>query len=380
MRIAIICSNLYDLGEKTIKGTEIFSYSFIKNLKKYGQKKIIYSIFSSGASQLPFEIESVDYLPSSSDPQIIANGKHIIFELALISKAFAMQDKFDLYHVNIGDGDIVLPFSHFVERPILITLHHIYNADYTRRYFSFFKEQKNVFFVSISQAQRKILPDLNYAATIHHGIDLEEYEFNPQGGKRLIWAGRTIPEKGPDIVVDVAEKTKQEALLFGIVKDEHAQWINQKVLGRIFPTIRDSRIKMEFNHPRSSLIPYLQDSRLFLFPVLAEEAFGLVLIEAMACGTPVVAYARGSVPEIIRDGVTGYLVNPSQDDIRGDWLIKQPGVAGLCEAVERIVSMPNVRYMELRKACRNEVESRFSIQRMIAEYEALFEQMILNPP
>jgi glycosyltransferase involved in cell wall biosynthesis len=377
MKIAIVCSNYYNLSEQTMKGTEIFSYTLINNLVKFSQKKgMDYTAFSSGASRLPIKIISIDNPPSSADPEIVANGKHIIFELALISKAFSMQSEFDLYHINIGDGDIAMPFSPFVQRPILITLHHIYDTDYTREYFSFYEKQKNVFFVSASNAQRSILPELNYAATIHHGIDLEEYTFHPTGGNRIVWAGRAIPEKGPEIVIDVADKTKQEAILFGIMKEEFSYWVNEHILNKILLLNKDGKVKMEFDHERLSLIPYFQKSRLLLFPVQVEEAFGLVLIEAMACGTPVVAYARGSIPEIIEDGVNGYLVNPSNDDIRGDWVIKQPGIAGLCEAVDKIFSMSKKQYEEMRKACRSRVEKSFSVQRMIADYENLYEKII----
>ena len=377
MKIAIVCSNLMNLSEETKKGTEIFSYSLINNLIKYGQKKgMEYTAFTSGASKLPMRIESVDHLPSSADKEIIDNGKHIIFELALISKAFCMQDEFDLYHINIGDGDIVLPFTPFVKKPILITLHHIYDTEYTRKYFSLFKENRNVYFVSVSNAQRKILPKLNYAATIHHGVDLEEYAFHPTGGNRIVWAGRAIPEKGPEIVIEVADKTKQKAMLFGIMKEGFPHWVKEQLLNKILPLKKDSKVMMEFDHERLSLIPYFQKSRLFLFPIQVEESFGLVLIESMACGTPVVAYARGSIPEIIEDGVNGYLVNPSDDDFRGDWVIKQSGIAGLREAVDKIFSMSRKQYEEMRKACRNRVEKRFSVQRMIADYENLYEKII----
>jgi len=379
MKIAILCSNLYNLDEKTTKGTEIFAYDLIKNLKKFGRNaELDYTVFASGASRLPFKVESVENLPSSSDDQIMHYGKHIIFELALISKAFSMQNNFDLYHVNIGDGDIILPFTPFVKRPLLITLHHIYDENFTRRYFSYYRDQKNVFFVSISNAQRKILPELNYAATIHHGIDLQEYAFNPGGGSRLIWAGRSIPEKGPDIVIKVAEEIGQEALLFGIYKEDYQPWIESELLAKIYPQKPKSRIKMRFGQPRASLIPFLQHSRLFLFPVQAEEAFGLVLIESLACGTPVVAFARGAVPEIVQDGISGYLVNPSEDDIRGNWVIRQTGFAGLCAAVERIYSLPLESYQQMRRNCRDSVEKNFSMQRMIVDYEELYKKVIMD--
>ncbi len=346
------------IGVEDHQGYGIFTYDLIKYLDKYGKRDgLEYTVFCSpGPIQFNWKA-LIDCHPQ--DPQIIANGKHIIFELALISKAFTGQADYDLFHVNIGDGDIVMPFALFVDRPVLITLHHIYDADYTRKYFSYFNFQHNVSFVSISDAQRRILPGLNYAATIHHGIDLQEYAFNPQGGKRIIWAGRLIPEKGPHTAIDVAEKTGQEALLFGILKKDYQQWVERDLLKRVFPQKSDSHTRIEFDQPRSSLIPYIQESRLFLFPISAEEAFGLVLIEALACGTPVVAYARGAVPEIVQDGITGFLVNPSNDDIRGDWIIRKSGSAGLCEAVEKIAAMPGDQYQQMRRACRSSVEDIF---------------------
>lgn len=100
------------------------------------------------------------------------------------------------------------------------------------------------------------------------------------------------------------------------------------------------------------------------------------MIESMACGTPVVAFARGSVPEIIKDGETGFIVNPSDDDIRGNWIIKKTGIEGLCEAVERIYSMPEKQYLEMRKACRAHVEKHFTVERMVDEYEKVYEEIL----
>ena len=170
MKVAILCSNYANIDRHTKKGTEIFSYFFIPALATYAPH-IQITTFASGASDVPTKIESIAREPSASDPEIITHNKHIMFELALLSKAFTMQDQFDLYHVHIGDGDLIMPFLPFVNKPILITLHHIYNANHTRTYFSLFSKYRHVFFVSASDSQRKLLPDLNYAATIHHGID-----------------------------------------------------------------------------------------------------------------------------------------------------------------------------------------------------------------
>jgi glycosyltransferase involved in cell wall biosynthesis len=100
------------------------------------------------------------------------------------------------------------------------------------------------------------------------------------------------------------------------------------------------------------------------------------MIEAMACGTPVVAYARGSVPEVIKDGETGFIINSSENDIRGNWIVKKTGIDGLCEAVEKIYSMPQEQYHQMRRNCRAHVEKRFTIERMIEEYVRIYYQIL----
>lgn len=100
------------------------------------------------------------------------------------------------------------------------------------------------------------------------------------------------------------------------------------------------------------------------------------MIEAMACGTPVVAYARGSVPEVIKDGETGFIVNSSEEDKRGDWIVKKTGIEGLCEAVEKIYSMPEEQYRQMRRNCRTHVEKNFTVERMVGEYEKVYNQIL----
>lgn len=362
MRIAIVCSNYSSINNEVKKGTEIFDYILIDNLIK-NNKDINITAFASGDSDLAVKIESVDYYPSISDKGIIKNNKHIIFELALLSKAFSMQDNFDLYHINIGDGDIALPFVPFVQKPILITLHYTQDEKYIDKYFSFFKDFKNVYFVSISDAQRKFFPKLNYAATIYHGIELEKFQFSAQGGKKIMWAGRGVPDKGLEIVLEVLKKTEKEASLFPLRKSEYLGWLN-KLISNHQDLIAERGIHLEFDKDRYDLIPHYQTSKLFLFPIQWEEPFGLVLIEAMACGTPVVAYARGSAPEIIKDGETGFLINP------------EDGVKGLCEAVDKIYSMPEMEYQKMRQNCRSHVEKSFSANRMAEEYLKAYNKIV----
>lgn len=376
MRIGLICTNLFNIDAKNKTGTGIFSYILIKHLAKLKDKNHKISVFASGKSRLPFKVESINSSPSSENEKVVSNNKHIMFELALISKAFRMQKKFDVYHVNIGDGDLVMPFATFVKKPILITLHNIINENFTRKYFSLFKNIKNVFFIPASNYQKKILPNLNYTKTIHHGIDTRQFSFNKKGGKNIMWAGRFIPGKGPDTSIRLAKTIKHKIKLFGIIKNGYENWFEQEVKKQIQTKKDYSLISLNYNYDRHRLVKHYQKSKVFILPTLLEEAFGLVFIESMACGTPVVTFARGSAPEVIEDGKTGFLVNVSNDDIRGDWIIKKTGFAGLCEAVEKIYSLSPDEYQSMRKFCRNHVIKNFSAEKMAQKYLEMYKKVV----
>lgn len=372
MNIAIVCSNFLDMKKETASGTGIFNFSFISELANRTNESLSVTAFASGASQLPIKTESIDHAPSSADADLAASGKFVLYEQALIAKAFTMQEQFDLYHINIGDGDIALPFTPFVDKPVIITLHHILPTDYMRKFFSFYKTARNVRFVSASNAQRKLLPDLNYAATIYHGVDPALFSFDADGGESLMWAGRVIPEKGADIVVDIAQQIGCAAKLFGIPRKQHQQWFKTDVLEKINKS--GGTITFEAGLDRYQLVNHYQSSKAFVLPIAYEESFGLVLIEAMSCGTPVIAFARGSIPEIIEDGKTGFIVNAADDDIRGDWIVKKTGRAGLREAVERIYAMMPTEYAAMRAACRDRVMHHFTIDRMTEEYLRVYKE------
>jgi glycosyltransferase involved in cell wall biosynthesis len=188
-----------------------------------------------------------------------------------------------------------------------------------------------------------------------------------------MWAGRAIPDKGPDIVVEIARELQIETDLSAIIKHEHKAWFEESVIKKIS---NSPHISLATTRGRYDLIEQYQKSKLFLFPVQYEEPFGLVLAEAMSCGTPVVAYAKGAIPEVIKDGITGFIINESEKDIRGNWIIKKTGIEGLKEAVKKVYSMPEKEYIAMRKACREHVEKNFTIQKMTQNYIDVYKKVI----
>ena len=377
MRLAILNSNYVSISKNTKKGSEIFDRILISGLAKIAKKNNIQiTAFASGNSKLPVPIKSVNYYSSTED-KCIGTTYSLIFELALISKALTMHKQFDLYHVNIGEGSTILPFARFVNKPILVTMHGSLTEKHKLKYFSLFKDVKNIFFVSISNSQRKPIPNLNYIKTIYHGIDIKRsFRFNPVGDNNIIWTGRAMPDKGLDVVLQVVKRTRKKAKVFPIIKEEYIQWFHQEIIKKRNLINQVVRINLDFDVRRSELVKQYQTSKLFLFPLQWEEPFGLTLIESMACGTPIVAYARGSIPEIVKDGETGFIVNSSDDDIRGNWIIKKTGIDGLCEAVERIYSMPEEEYKKMRLACRVHIEKNFTVEKMVDQYEEVYREVI----
>lgn len=378
MRVALVSTNMLKISKSVKKGTEIFVYILASNMQRYLKKhklKVDLTLFASGDSDVPIPVESVNYLASLEDKSIGIEG-HKIFELALAAKAFSMQRNFDLYHVHLSNGEWILPFARLTKKPILVTMHYGESQPYDHTYFPLFKDLKHVHFVSISNGQRKQFPPLNYIDTVYHGINTKRnFTFEPDGGKEILWAGRGIEEKGPDVVLDVVEEVKHPARLVPIIKPERIEWLIREVIQKRNRVIHDAPISLEFDLTRTELSDRYKKAKLFLNPVQLEEGFGYVLVESMACGTPVVSYARGSVPEIIKDGITGFIVNPSEDDIRGDFIIKKTGVAGLCEAVQRIYSMSEKDYKAMRRNARKHVQENFTVDIMIKNYLELYKRL-----
>jgi len=378
IRLGIVNSNYVKIGPYTKKGTEIFSYIFTTNLARRYSREIDITSFCSGNSTLPTKKVAVTY-HSSLESKYIGDKRHFLFEMALFSKVASMQKEFDIFHINLGVGENFIPFARFIKKPIIVTMHGPAEADYMQRYFSLFSDIKNLHYVSISNIQKKF-PIFAGARTIYHGIDVKKtFQFHPQGGKSMIWTGRAVPEKGLDEVLFVSKKLNIPAKVFPIIKSEYFDWLYKEVLQRRDVVNQISRVRIDFNTVRRKLVKEYQDSRVFVFPLQWEEPFGFTVVEAMACGTPVIAYARGSMPELVVDGVTGYLVNPSDTDIRGTYQTKAAGLEGMCEAVKKIYALPEADYLRMRAAARLHAENNFNVDTMTDAYVSYYKEVLGKP-
>lgn len=295
------------------------------------------TLFATADSITAGTLAGVCPRPYSEDPAIDAK----VWELLHVAHVFERAGEFDLIH---NQADFVpLGFSRLVETPLVTTIH----GFSSERIVPVFKRyQDRVSYVAISEADRH--PELPYAATIHHGIALNEFPFDPLAGEDLLFFGRIHPDKGAAEAIEAARRAGRRLVMAGIVQDEgyHERQVAPAIDGR----------RVIYNGPVSgnARARTLGSAGALLHLINFDEPFGLSVIEAMACGTPVIACNRGSMPELIDHGVTGFLVD---------------GLDGAVEAIARIDEID-------RAACRAAVAARFTVDHMADRYLSLYRKLI----
>lgn len=270
------------------------------------------------------------------------HGEPKVMESLHISELFERAADFDIIHNHFDF--LPLTYSGLVKTPVLTTIHGFSSPRILPVYE---KYNGKAFYVSISEADRA--PGLDYIRTIHHGIDLGEFTFNPKPqGDYLLFFGRIHPDKGAKEAIDIARRSGSRLIMAGIIQDEtyyerevepHLKGDLITYVGSVGPEKRDELLK---------------EATCLLHPINFDEPFGLSIVEAMACGTPVIASNRGSMPELIRDGINGFLVTTVEEAIH---------------AVERIGEID-------RSQCRKFIEDNFSVERMVDDYIKVYEEIM----
>jgi glycosyltransferase involved in cell wall biosynthesis len=264
--------------------------------------------------------------------------------LLALERVYKRASDFDIVHFHIDYLHFFVSRRHSV--PHVTTLHGRLDIPHL---VPIFEEYHEVPVVSISNAQRRPLPWLNYAGTVYHGLPPDLFAFHDEPGKYLAFLGRISPEKCPDRAIEIAKRTG----------------LPLKIAAKVDPVDREyfeEVIRPLLSHPLIEYVgeigdaekgEFLGNAYALLFPIDWPEPFGLVMIEAMACGTPVIACCHGSVPEVMEEGVTGFVV----DDV-------DQAVA----AVGRVASLSRAR-------CRQVFEERFTVSRMAEQYVALYQAL-----
>lgn len=370
MKIALIAPVEETVPPIKYGGTERIVYEVARGIGKLGHTVDLYASGDSRKESNYTLYPTVERHLRSTDEYKDDIKMRDVKKMMLLSNIVDLlrEKNYDIIHNHMGWRYLI--FSHFVHGPVVTTHHGPLNTTYQNLVYL---AHKDTFHVSISNNQRKDLPQLNYIATIYNGVNINELPFAPEPkDDYMLFLARISPEKGPLSAMDTALRLKKQLIVASKIDIADREYYEKEVK----PIIDNKYIVLKGELGIGEKVPLLQKAKLLLVPIQWEEPFGLMFTEAMAVGTPVVTFARGSAPEIIVDGVTGFLVNQSEEFKRGNFIVKKMGIDGLCEAVEKIYSMPQEKYLQMRKNCRDRVEKNFTVEKMVNEYEKVYEKIL----
>jgi glycosyltransferase involved in cell wall biosynthesis len=339
LRIALIAPPFIPVPPKQYGGTELFIAQLASGLKAKGADVTVYT---NGESQIEV---SKRWLFEKGEWPI--KGDIYNHTTDSIHTAWALREaanSADLIHLNNATG---VTFSRFIQQPIVCTLHHPLVAGLTWLYRHF----DGVHYVCISRQQCQAL-DISSATVIHHGLDTSLYELRKVKKGYLSFLGRIAPVKGVHTAIEVARKSGIPLKIAGEVQPAFQDYFDSQIK----PAIDGKFIEYVGEVGLEAKNDLLGDSLAMLFPIQWDEPFGLVMIEAMACGTPVLALPGGAVPEVVKDGVSGFVCQT---------------VAQMAERAKQISDSPLDAV-----AIRAYVEENFSTERMVGAYIDLYKELI----
>lgn len=311
------------------------------------------TLFASGDSKTAAKLVSVHPRPLFRDNIPWTN---LMYPLLNISEAFERADQFDIIHVHLNKSSdyLALPLSEQIKHRTVFTLHFPYPVSQGRTdrhlVLQKFRDRQ---FISISNAARRGGENLNWVATVYNGIDLTPYQFHAQPKEYFVWIGKFNPDKGVHLAIEAAQATGVKLILGGkldTLESEDRKYYEEKIA----PHIDEKHVTYvgEVNDAQKNEL--LGNAVAFLNPIQWNEPFGLVMVESMACGTPVISFRAGSAPELIEDGVTGFIVETVAD------------------MVKHMQDIPKLD----RKKSRERVEQHFSADVMTKSYLAAYESIL----
>lgn len=384
MRIGVVFPSIYAslrLFPDKIFAPRELCIDLVNGLVRHGHDVTVYSVpdFPTQATLISEPVDTIatprEYHKfrhmSQGDRSPVEHeyAKHQ-FELRLFTRAFrdAQNGKFDVLHVY---HDSSLFLSHYVQQflphmPVCYTLHDPLAPEGTYEYEEFTRHAGHNY-VAISDSFRRSALQIHFVDTVYHGIDTTLYPYNDSPSDSFLFLGRLVKEKGLHTALAASRITGDSLIVSTNFpgEGEKNDYYEELTESLHLPTVK--RIGVVDKPGRIELY---RQAKALLFPIEWEEPFGIVLIEAMACGTPVIAFNRGSVPEIVKDGVTGFIITPddSHTESSGQLAIQKRGTDGIVEAMQRIGEIE-------RKSCVKHVQDTFSVDHMIRGYERVYKSI-----
>jgi glycosyltransferase involved in cell wall biosynthesis len=341
MRIAQVAPLIESVPPKHYGGTERIVAYLTDELVRLGHEV---TLFASGDS-----VTSARLVPvcRRSFRQNKRATDYLSREVLLMDHVMQRAGEFDVIHFHTGCLHYLI--SRHLPIPHVTTLHGRLDTPELLRLYERFREMP---MISISNAQRTPWPCANWQATIYHGLPKDLFRFHPEAGKYLAFLGRASPEKRVDRAIEIAKRVEMPLKIAAKVDPADRRYFKNE----IEPLLNDPLIEWLGEISDKDKDEFLGNAYALLFPIDWPEPFGLVMIESMACGTPVIAYDCGSVPEVMEDGVTGFIVRDLNDAVKG---------------VNRVRDLS-------RSRCREVFEKRFAADWMASDYVDVYKRLIDN--
>ena len=365
LKIAQISTPFISVPPKGYGGIELVVANLTEGLVRRGHEV---TLFAPGGSKTsaklisPFQkvLDKKGMEELFSPLSIKLFWQHSLPSLYHAIAGFEKAEEFDVIHNHFHY--LGLFFDSLVTTPTV----HTYHGDLSSAVKSpiekmILEKYKKSCWTAISESQKRTCPvKLNFARVVYNSISIEKFSWSKKSGDYLIWLGRITPKKGLIQAIEVAKRLRMKLIIAGVVNPRDEEFFEKDIK----PKINNKDIVSVGAVDHEKKVELFKKAHVLLYPVTWAEPFGLVMAEAMACGTPVVAYANGAVPEVVRDGMTGFVIQ------------QKKGVEGLVEGVKRISKLSNLEMEKLRTACRIHVEENFTTERMVEKYEEVYYKLL----
>lgn len=338
MRIAQVAPLYESVPPKLYGGTERVVSYLTEELVRQGHQV---TLFASGDSATKARLVAPTRRSLRLDESCVDQLAH---HMLLLEAVFKDTNRFDVIHFHIDYLHFAL--SRRQTRPHVTTLHGRLDLPDLQ---PLYREFRDIPLISISNAQRAPLPHARWVGTVYHGLPRDLYRFRARRGSYLAFLGRISPEKRVDRAVEIAQRVEMPLKIAAKVDSVDREYFAD----RIAPILNHSRVEFVGEIGEGEKDEFLGNAYALLFPIDWPEPFGLVMIEAMACGTPVIAYCHGAVPEVLDEGVTGFVVESLEDAVR---------------ATRAVADLDRTR-------CRDVFEERFTVERMARDYVGLYTRL-----
>jgi len=337
MKIAQLCSVYRSVSPHSPYGI----HNFVGNLSDELARKHEVTVFGSEDSETEAKVHGIAKTNAASRNLLEAEIMRENLETA--SLCYRQAEDFDIIHDHFTL--IGCHFASIVKTPTLHSVH----VPVSKILYPHLLRYKKEKFVSFSLSQRRQFPELNWVANIYHGVDTNAYAFQETPEDYVLYLGRITQDKGVHHAIAAAKEAKVQLLIAGISHCDEGYWAKS-----VEPHIDGDRVRFLGHADRDQKIRLMQNAKALLFPTLAEETFGLVMIEAMSCGTPVIGFDRGAVQEVIQDNETGFVVRTEKQ---------------MVSAIRKIKKID-------RFATRARAERFFSLDRMARGYERVYQKYV----